>query len=432
MTKINATPRMALLVGYAAVAILVGGIGYWSVSTEIAGAVVSSGAIEVESESQVVQHPDGGVIEKIFVRNGDSVAAGDVLVRLDGTFMRSELNVIEGQLAEIFARKQRFRAERDNEPDLATEAYPKLYSLPETVIDEQLAGQRALFEARRVSLSREEEQLTKQQGQIRQQIEGLEAQLESVRRQLDLFSGELEDVESLFNRGLVPVTRLLELQRAEAELEGQIGGFVSGIAEAETRISEIELQTLRLADARREEAIASLRDLAVNERELNERRISLLERLGRLDIVAPVGGTVFGSRVFAEKSVLEPAAPVLFIVPKDQPLHVSARIEPIHVDQIYAGQEVALVFSAFNRRTTPEGTGKVRFVSADATTDQNTGATFYEAIVTIDDSTKEALAGLELLPGMPVETFIKTDERTPLNYLLQPVSVYFARAFREE
>ncbi len=432
MTKIRTTPRMPLVIGYAAAVFLVGGIGYWSVATEIAGAVVSSGAIEVESESQVVQHPDGGVVEEILVRNGDKVAAGDLLVRLDGTFLRSELTVIEGQLAEIFARKLRFRAERDDEADVADEAYPALYSLPESVIDEQLAGQRALFEARRVSLSREEEQLTKQQGQIRQQIEGLEAQLDSVRRQLDLFSGELEDVQSLFNRGLVPVTRLLELQRAEAELEGQIGGFVSRIAEAETRISEIELQTLRLADARREEAIAELRDLAVNERELNERRISLLEQLGRLDIVAPVGGAVFGSRVFAERSVLEPAAPVLYIVPNDQPLHVSARIEPIHVDQIYAGQEVALVFSAFNRRTTPEGKGKVRFVSADATTDQNTGATYYEAIVTIDDSTKEALAGLELLPGMPVETFIKTDDRTPLNYLIQPISVYFARAFREE
>ncbi len=432
MSTIRTTPRLPMIVGYAAAILLVGGIGYWATATEIAGAVVSTGAIEVESESQVVQHPDGGVVEQILVRNGDAVNAGDILVRLDGTFLRSELTVIEGQLAEIFAREMRFRAERDESDTLAVEEYPVLISVPKEDIDEQLAGQRSLFEARRVSLSREEEQLNKQQGQIRQQIEGLEAQLDSVRRQLDLFKGELEDVESLYNRGLVQVTRLLELQRAEAELEGQIGGFVSRIAEAETRISEIELQSLRLADARREEAIAQLRDLAVNERELLERRGSLLEQLGRLDIVAPVSGTVFDSTVFAERSVLQPAAPVLYIVPKDQPLHVSARIDPIHVDQIYAGQEVALVFSAFNRRTTPEGTGNVRFVSADATMDQNTGLTYYEAMVTIDDSTKAALDGLELLPGMPVEAFIKTDDRSPLNYLLQPVSVYFSRAFREE
>jgi HlyD family secretion protein len=249
---------------------------------------------------------------------------------------------------------------------------------------------------------------------------------------LELFTGELEDVQSLYDRGLVPVARLLELQRAEAELEGQIGGFVSRIAEAETRISEIELQTLRLADARREEAIGRLRDLAVNKRELLERRASLLERLGRLDIVAPVGGSIFGSRVFAERSVLQPAAPVLYIVPDNQPLHVSARVDPMDVDQVYAGQEVALVFSSFSRRTTPEGSGKIRFISADATMDETTGMTYYEAFVTIDDSTKGELEGLELLPGMPVETYIRTDDRTPLSYLVQPLSVYFSRALREE
>ena len=432
MTGERPTPRWPLRIGFLAAILLVGGIGYWSVGTEISGAVIANGAIEVESESQVVQHPDGGVVDKILVREGDTVEQGDILVRLDGTFLRSELAVIEGQLAEIFARTLRLEAERDGDEAIKVAEYPDLVLIPVEEIDEQVAGQRALFEARRTSRAREVEQLSKQQGQIRQQIEGLNSQLSSVRRQLDLFKGELEDVDSLYQRGLVQVTRLLELQRAEAELEGQIGGFVSRIAEAETRISEIELQVLRLQDAQREEAIQQLRDLAVNERELTERRITLLERLGRLDIVAPVSGTVFGSRVFAERSVLEPAAPVLFIVPRDQPLHVSARIDPIDVDQIYAGQEVALVFSAFSRRTTPEGTGRVRFVSADATLDQNTGLTYYEAIVTIDDATKEALAGLDLLPGMPVETYIKTDDRTPLTYLLQPVSVYFARAFREE
>ncbi|MEM6563107.1 MAG: HlyD family type I secretion periplasmic adaptor subunit [Pseudomonadota bacterium] len=432
MTEKRPTPRLPLYVGYTAAILLVGGIGFWSVSTEIAGAVVTSGAIEVESESQVVQHPDGGVIDKILVRNGDTVTAGDMLVRLDGTFLRSELAVIEGQLAEIFARSVRLRAERDELSDVESPEYPDLFLLQDTVIDEQLEGQIALFEARKTSIKREDEQLTKQQGQIQQQIEGLNAQLASVERQLALFQDELEDVETLYSRGLIQASRLLELQRAEAEREGQIGGFISRIAEAETRISEIELQSLRLADERREEAIEQLRDLAVNQRELLERRGSLVEQLGRLDIVAPVSGVVFGSQVFAEKSVLQPAAPVLYIVPSDQPLRVVARVEPIDVDQIYAGQEVALVFSAFNRRTTPEGVGTVRFVSADATIDQNTGMPFYEAIVTISDGTKDALSGLELVPGMPVEAFIKTDDRTPLTYLVQPLSVYFARAFREE
>lgn len=426
------TPRVPMIVGFSAVLLLIGGLGFWSASTEIAGAVVTSGAIEVESESQIVQHPDGGVVDQILVRNGDAVNAGEMLIRLDGTFLRSELAVIEGQLAELFARAGRLRAERDGNDEVKYASLPELYTQNAEGIEEQIAGQIALFNAKRISLAREKDQLNQQKKQIRRQIEGLNAQLEASRRQLELFQSELTDVETLYSRGLVQVTRLLQLQRAEAELQGSIGGFVSQIAEAEMRIAEIELQVLRLDDNRREEAIEQLRDIAFRQSELQERSASLIEQLGRLDILAPVSGTVFESQVFAEKSVVQAAAPVLYIVPKDQPLRVAARIDPVDVDQIFAGQQVALVFSAFSRRTTPEGTGVVQFVSADATTDPNTGMTYYEAIVSIDDATQTALEGLELLPGMPVEAFIKTDERTPLSYLVQPLSIYFARAFREE
>lgn len=432
MMQKRTTPRVPMIVGFSAVLLLIGGLGFWSASTEIAGAVVTSGAIEVESESQIVQHPDGGVVDQILVRNGDAVNAGEMLIRLDGTFLRSELAVIEGQLAELFARAGRLRAERDGNDEVKYASLPELYTQNAEGIEEQIAGQIALFNAKRISLAREKDQLNQQKKQIRRQIEGLNAQLEASRRQLELFQSELTDVETLYSRGLVQVTRLLQLQRAEAELQGSIGGFVSQIAEAEMRIAEIELQVLRLDDNRREEAIEQLRDIAFRQSELQERSASLIEQLGRLDILAPVSGTVFESQVFAEKSVVQAAAPVLYIVPKDQPLRVAARIDPVDVDQIFAGQQVALVFSAFSRRTTPEGTGVVQFVSADATTDPNTGMTYYEAIVSIDDATQTALEGLELLPGMPVEAFIKTDERTPLSYLVQPLSIYFARAFREE
>lgn len=432
MSQKTSKPLLPVLIGYTAAILLIGGVGYWAVKTEIAGAVVTSGSIKVESQSQVVQHPEGGVVREILARDGDVVSAGDVLVRLDGTFLQSELALIEGQLAEIFARTTRFRAERDNRTEMASGVPPILTSLSETVIKNQLAGQANLFEARFVSLKREEEQLNKQQWQFRKQIEGLTAQVTAVQRQLELFADELANVESLFSQRLVQVTRLLALQRAQAELQGQLGGYKAQIAATQAKISETEIQTLRLTDSRREQAITQLRDLAVKELELMERRAALKEQLGRLDIVASAGGVIFGSRVFAEKSVLKPADPVLYIVPNDQPLHVAARIDPVDVDQVYATQEVALVFSAFNRRTTPEGRGNVKYVSADATVDKNTGMTFYEAIVTIDETTKDALSGLDLVPGMPVETFIKTDKRTPLSYLVQPLSVYFSRALREE
>jgi len=424
--------RFPLVVGFAAVLLLLGGFGAWSVGVQIAGAIVAPGTVQVESERQVVQHPDGGVVGEILARDGDAVEAGDVLIRLDGTFLRSELAVVERQIAEIFARRVRLDAERDGADTLEFGRLPEFSLIAPDVLEEQIEGQRSLFVARRTSLGQERKQLAEQQQQIRRQIEGTEAQLSALERQLALIERELGDVQTLFDQGLVQIQRLLELQREEARLHGEIGRLISSIAEAETRITELEIQSLRLVDGRREEAITRLRDLQYSEIELEERRISLMERQARLDVRAPVSGLVFGSRVFAVQSVVQAAEPMLYIVPGDQPLHVSARIEPRDIEQVYAGQDVTLMFTTFNQRTMPEVSGIVQRVSADAEADETTGQTFYEAILIPDEASLTAMPSVTLLPGMPVEAFLKTDDRTPLSYLTQPLAVYFNRAFREE
>lgn len=424
--------RFPLIVGFAAVLFLLGGLGAWSVGVQIAGAILAPGTVQVENERQVVQHPDGGVVGDILARDGDSVEAGDVLIRLDGTFLRSELAVVERQIAEIFARRARLDAERDGADALDVGEVPEFSLIAPEIMEEQIEGQRSLFEARRTSLEQERKQLSEQQQQIRRQIEGTEAQLSALERQLALIERELGDVQTLFDQGLVQVQRLLELQREEARLDGEIGRLISTIAEAETRITELEIQSLRLVDGRREEAITRLRDLQYSEIELEERRISLMERQARLDVRAPVSGLVFGSRVFAVQSVVQAAEPMLYIVPGDQPLHVSARIDPRDIEQVYAGQDVTLMFTTFNQRTMPEVSGIVQRVSADAEADETTGQTFYEAILIPDEASLTALPSVTLLPGMPVEAFLKTDDRTPLSYLTQPLAVYFNRAFREE
>jgi HlyD family type I secretion membrane fusion protein len=204
------------------------------------------------------------------------------------------------------------------------------------------------------------------------------------------------------------------------------------VAEAETRISALGIESLRLVDRRREDAITRLRDLGFSRIELQERRLSLLERIARLDVRAPVRACLSPRRVVAEQSVVQSAEPMMFIVPGDQPLQVSARVDPTDIDQVYPGQDVSLMFTTFNRRTTPEVPGAVLRVSADAETDDVTGATFYQAVIQPDETALAALAGVTLLPGMPVETFLKTEERTPLSYLAQPLAAYFQRAFREE
>ncbi len=419
-------------IGATAIIVMLGALGVWSVKTQIAGAVVASGVIEVESERQVIQHPDGGVVGAIFARDGDLVAAGDVLVRLDDTFLKNELAIVEGQLLEIFARMARFEAERDDTESVTFNTPPELMYVPDDKITEQLEGQKRLFEARRISLAQNAQQIAEQKTQVAQQIQGIEAQRAALDRQLKLIKQELADVQNLFDQGLMKASRLLELQRAQAKLEGEIGSLTARVAEARTQISGLEIQRLTLFDQRREEAISRLRDLGYNELELVEKRLGLIERLSRLDVRAPVAGITFGSSVFAEQSVVRAADPMMYIVPGDQPLQVSARISPTDIEQVYTGQEVSLMFTTFNRRTTPEVAGKVVRVAADAARDEATGEAFYEAILMPDAAALEALENVSLLPGMPAEAFLKTENRTPLSYLTQPLIVYFQRAFRED
>ena len=424
--------RLPLILGFAAIILLVGVVGAWSVGTRIAGAVVATGVIKVESERQVVQHPDGGVVGTILARDGDRVEAGATLVRLDDTFLLSELSIVERQLLEIQVRKARLAAERDGEDAVSLGELPEFILLDQAWIDDQIKGQVALFDARRVSLSQEVQQLDEQRVQIDQQIDGMEAQLTAFSKQLEIIASERADLEGLLEKGLVQQGRVLELLREEAGLQGEIGRLTASIAEARTRQSSLAIESLKLTDSRREEAITRLRDIQYSEIELLERKQSLTERLNRMEVRAPVSGTVFGSTVFAVGGVIRPADPMMYIVPGDQPLEVSARIDPIDIDQVYPGQPVALVFSTFSRRTTPEVQATVHRVSADAVEDQSSGLSYYEAIVAPDPESLLGLGDLQLLPGMPVEVYLKTEERTPLAYLTQPLTVYFNRAFREE
>ncbi|WP_170431758.1 HlyD family type I secretion periplasmic adaptor subunit [Ruegeria arenilitoris] len=418
-------------VGFTALIILVGGLGVWAVQTRLAGAIVSQGIIEVQSNRQVVEHPDGGVVGEIYVRDGDAVTDGDMLVRLDDTFLSSEKTIVESQLFELLARRVRLEAERDGGDAEALAAQLAYVQKQDNIDPDLIAGQQRLFEARLETLTQQTEQLRKQRIQIESEIEGTEAQLVSLRRQVELIQDELKDQQSLFDRGLTPASRVSALQREEASLTGEIGRLEAAVARLTGQISATEIEIVELTSTRREEAITALRDVQTQISELAERRLSLDVRLSRLDIRAPVAGTVYGSQVFALQSVIQPAEPMMYVVPQDTPLLVAARVDAIHVDQLHIGQPVSLRFPAFNQRETPEIDGRVITVSADTFTDDNTGQTYYRAEVAPEDNQIERLNGQALMPGMPVETMIKTDERSPLSYLIKPLADYFNRAFRE-
>ncbi|KAJ56971.1 RTX toxin [Actibacterium mucosum KCTC 23349] len=423
--------RGPMILGFVALLCLVGGFGTWSVIANISGAIIAPGQVEVDQNRQVVQHPDGGVVEIVEVEEGQSVAAGDVLIRLDPTVLASELAIVEGQLFELMARRGRLSAERDGRDAVSFD--PELQDLiaERPDVAELAEGQTRLFTARAASLTKEAEQLAERRVQITDQVRGIEAQQAALEQQRDLIGQELSDLQSLLEKGLAQASRVLSLQREAARLEGQVGELTASAAQARGRITEIEIEILKLGTARQEEAITQLRDLQYRELEMKERRQALKQQLDRLEIRAPVSGIVYGLAVFAPRSVIRPADEVLYLVPQDRPLVVAGRVDPIHRDEVFVGQPVRLRFATFDARTTPELQGTVTQVSADAFTDERTQASFYRAEFVLDDGEVEKLGDLKIVPGMPVEAFVRTADRTPLAYLVKPLTDYFNRAFRE-
>jgi len=424
--------RKPLIIGMLGLLLLVGGFGSWATFSNIAGAVVISGRIEVDQNRQVVQHPDGGVVSEILVGEGDTVAQGELLIRLDPSRLRSQLVIVEGQLFELMARRGRLEAERDERDDVVFD--PELVAAAQgrPEVEELIEGQRRLFLARRDSVDREIEQLEKRRGQIRNQIEGIEAQQASLAVQLDLIQQELANQQSLLDRGLAQAATVLNLRRTAANLDGTLGELKASKAQAEGRITEIEIEILKLGTRQREDAITRLRDLRYRELELAEQRRSLKDQLSRLDITAPVSGVVYGMRVHTPRSVIRPADPVMFLVPQDRPLVIAAQVDPIHVDEIHVGQAVNLRLASLDQRQTPELTGSVIQVSADAFQDQASGRSFYRAEIVLDEGQMDRLPeGTVLIPGMPVQAFVRTADRSPLAYLVKPLADYFTKAFRE-
>jgi HlyD family secretion protein len=423
--------RRHVIVGLIALVALVFGFGLWATLTHLNGAIVAQGQIEVERDRQVVQHPDGGVVSEILVTEGARVEGGQPLLRLDGAALRSEMTIVEGQLSELSGRSARLTAERDGAVEMEFPAEILALAASSPDVAAQLDGQRRLFSARAETLAEQGQLLSRRIDQITAQSNGIAAQRTALTRQLDLIEQELASQQSLLDKGLAQAGAVLALQREEARLDGQIGELAAELARTEGQITEIEIEMSSLGTKRREEATAELRDIGPMVLELAERRRALQDRIDRLEIRAPVAGIVLGLQVTTPQSVLRAADPVLYLIPQDRPLVITARIPPIHIDEVSVGQSAELVFSAFSSRETPHLMGRVMLVSPDALTDAQTGATYYTAEIELAEGERARLGERALIPGMPVEVFLQTGRRTPLAYLVKPFTDYFARAFRE-
>jgi len=421
--------RRAAIAGIATIALLCSTVGIWAATAPLAGAVIASGKVVVESNVRRIQHPSGGVISEIRVKDGDRVKEGDVLVRLDETHAKASLALIEIELRSYQARKARLEAERDGKAEITIP--PELAARAgEPAVAQALASETRLFYTRRGAAEGQRLQFRERIAQSRKEIEGVMAQLEARREQAGFVHQELEGVQRLYDQQLVTLSRLSALQREAARLAGEQGSLTSDIARTNGRIAEIELQILQIDEDVRREVTTELRDVEDKIADLSERRVAAVDQLDRIEIRAPQDGIILESTVHTIGGVISPAEQIMLIVPETDGLIVEAKVEPSMIDRLHVGQDVVIRFPAFDSRTTPDLRGHLTQVSADSTTDEKTGLSFYTARVTLTKSEMRLLGGKSLLPGMPAETFIQTGTRTAFAYLVKPLEDQLARSFR--
>jgi membrane fusion protein, type I secretion system len=430
-TSLSRSMRQHLLAGGAVVVLLIGGVGGWAAMTQISGAVAAPGSVVVDGNAKKVEHPSGGVIAELLVREGQRVTAGEIVVRLDATVTRANLAAVSKKRNQLLARQARLQAERD---DLAAVAAPPDLVTRATRRDAEalMTSERRLFADRLASRDGQKSRLREQVGQLREQIVGLDAQQQAKGDEITLIAEELAGQNALFAKGLTTLYRLNSLKRQSARLSGERGQLVAGIASAKGRIAEIELQLLQVDQTMRTEVAAELRDVENQLAELAEQEIAARDLLQRIDIKAPISGAVHQLAVHTVGGVVKAGETLMQIVPQRSELTVEVRIEPKDIDQLAIGQEATLNLAAFNRNTTPELRGKLIRISADIQVDETSGLAFYVAAVAIPQAELERISDLALVPGMPVEAFIRTSERRVLSYLVKPIKDHAAHVFREE
>ncbi len=421
--------RTQVLAASAGLAALVLGLGLWATRVEFSGAVVTSGLLVVESQVKKVQHPTGGVIGELRVRDGSPVHAGDVLVRLDATLLQANFAIVSKALDESLARRARLQAEQAGADTIA---FP-----PELLARKEEAGrvmraEEELIAIRRAALDGQKAQLTERIAQSREQVKGLSEQIEAKGREVELIESEIKGVRELWEKKLIPIQRVTALERDLVRIRGERGALTSEVAQTRGRISETQLQLIQLDQDLRTKVGQELSETWNRVAELVERKVSAQDQLNRVEIRAPQDGIVDGLSVHTVGGVIAAGETLMRVVPAEDRLTVEARLPPQERDQTHPGQRAILRFSALNQRTTPEIEGSVAMISADVTTDPKTGQVYYTTRVSVPEEQLARLGEVKVSPGMPVEVFVQTQARTVLSYVTKPFADQIARAFREK
>jgi HlyD family secretion protein len=409
---------------------LLGGLIVFSSLVSINGAVVANGTVTVESNYKSVQHLDGGIVAKILVRNGDRVAQGDVLMRLDDTAARTNLAVVKGRVNDQLIQQARLLAERDRKQSmelpptvLAAASDPALAKIIET--------QKSLFDAKRAAHLGELSVLRERINQLRSDRAGTEAQLAARSREFESSEAELAGVKPLFEKGFANQQRYGSLLRDTARLEGEVGRLKSDLLRSAGALAEAELKLLQSDKDYTQAVVDELKKVQATLAEQEEARTALTDKLERIEIRSPRAGHVHALAAHTEGGVIQPATTVLQIIPEGEKLIVEAQVQPQDIDKIFKGQTASLRFTAFNAKATPKLEGTVSNISAAQITD-NQNRTFFTAQIEVSvEELKKLGAQHQLKPGMPAEVYIETVSRSILSYFLKPLGDITSKAFRE-
>jgi HlyD family secretion protein len=423
--------RRNLRVAGAVIVFLLGGIAVWAATTQISGAVIAPGNVVVDSNVKKVQHPTGGIVTEVRARDGDRVKVGDLLVRLDETVTRANLSIVSNNLDQLIAQKARLEAERDGLPDVPV---PK--ELASRMDDPDVArimeSAKKLFSLRQAARVGQKDQLSKRIEQLKEELVGYEAQERAKAREIELIEKQLAGARELYAKKLMPVTKFTEIERDATRLQGEHGVLLATMAQIKGKISETELQILQVDRDANSDIGKEMREVDTRIGELIERHVAAEDQLRRVEVRAPGSGVVDQSSVHTVGGVIAPGETIMLIVPDQDSLKVEARVSPQDIDQLHLGQSVALRFSGLDQRTTPVINGTLSHISPDTTVDPKTEQRYYTVRVSLDPKQIARLGSVKVVPGMPVEVFVQTGDRSALSYLLKPLDDQLSRAFKED
>jgi membrane fusion protein, type I secretion system len=431
MTIMSPELRRQTLAIVGASLLLVVGLGGWAVTTEFSGAVIASGQLVVDSSVKKVQHPTGGVVGELHVREGARVAADEIVMRLDDTQTRANLAIVVKALNELTARQAREEAERDS-ADRVTFPAELLNRMNDIDVAKAVTGELRQFEIRRAARDGQKSQLRERLVQLRQEIGGYEAQITSKAKQIDWITKELVGINELWEKNLTPYSRVTNLERDKERLEGERGQLSAAIAQTKGKITETELQILQVDQDMRTEVGRDLAEIRAKTAELIERQVAAEDALKRVDIRAPIDGIVHQLTVHTVGGVVSPGEPIMLVVPQAESLQVEAKVAPQEIDQLRFGQPAILRFVAFSQRTTPEINGTVSRISADVSEDAKSGLRYYTVRIGVAEQELTRLGSAKLVPGMPVEVLMQTSPRSVMSFMVKPFQDQLTRAFREK